>query len=216
MSIDSSQGNTAIDASQNIFIGTNTNGSIIMGNYGNTYNGSNVFTNNGTAPGFLTIGKSISSTANAYNRFGGGVSPTLTTYGPSNNTASSYSIVAAGVIGCPEFHAFSDLRLKENVDEIDITEAINLIKNIKPVTFDWKDSKQQTSGFIAQDILKNKGPNHLVSMISEHDLEETVDSDNFVSPAGSKFVVNYNGFIPYYHKVIKNLVERIEELEKKI
>ena len=209
MSMSSLGGNTTIDASQNIFIGTNSQG-IIIGNYNISRNGNVIFPNT-TAPGFLTIGKSKNSfQQGGYKFINGATSSSTNTDGSAN-----YSIVAADRIGCSELNAFSDLRLKENVDEIDISEAMNLVKNIKPVTFDWKDSKQQTSGFIAQDILKNGGPTHLVSMISEHDLEETVDSDNFVSPAGAKFVVNYNGFIPYYHKVIKNLVERIEELEKK-
>ena len=206
-SIISHQGNTILDASQNVFIGTNSQG-VVMGDYTNQY-----FTSNTSAPGFLTIGKSKNSSFNFTDaRYLSGTGTGLI----SGANTQPFSIVAADRIGCPEFNAWSDLRLKENINKIELTEAMNLVKNIDPVTFDWKDNKHQTSGYIAQDILKNGCPKHLVSIIPDNDLEETIDSDNFVSPAGAKFVVNYNGLIPYYHKVIKNLVERIEELEKKI
>ena len=57
------------------------------------------------------------------------------------------------------FGTLSDIRLKENINEIDIQEALNTIKNLRPVTFDWKNdifnvSKRGTNdvGFIAQEV----------------------------------------------------------------
>ena len=52
----------------------------------------------------------------------------------------------------------SDQRLKDNINEINQKEAIDLVKYIKPKTYIKKDTKRQCVGFIANDFTTNKMP----------------------------------------------------------
>ena len=55
------------------------------------------------------------------------------------------------------YSTFSDERLKDNILDVDDAYALNVIKNLKPKTYNWKDQtkgKDLQYGFIAQDIEK--------------------------------------------------------------
>ena len=137
-------------------------------------------------------------------------------YGPSTGTIY-ISIRASSDIAGGRIFAISDIRKKENINQID--SGLDFVKNVKPVTFTWKTTNQFDSGFIAQDLLKTKY-NYLVNMIPD-EVEEYVD-DEIKIPAGTSCLVNYNSIVPILTKaiqeqqeIINNLKARIEALEAK-
>ena len=88
------------------------------------------------------------------------------------NTANSgyYGGVAAGRLwSATGGLSGSDKNLKENIRDVDANDKLKFDK-LAPKKFDWKDSKQHSYGFIAQDIehiyptMVHKGPNNMKSL----------------------------------------------------
>ena len=137
-----------------------------------------------------------------------------TTAGTSPNP---YSLTCVQRVQSPEFNASSDERLKENIVPITLNDALNFVKSISAVTFNWKDPENpgKKSGYIAQQVMR-AGFDHLIGIVGNNSLQEKIDSDGFVSPASAALVMNYDQVIPYHSVTIKNLLERIEKLESEI
>ena len=158
----------------------------------------------------------------------------------SGNTTLSdkYEVINTGIftdgaVTAQEFRALgsfavtstSDIRLKENIKDVDINTALKLIENVKPVTFNWKrpvvgDNTDTINGkydvgVIAQDVLKN-GFEHLVRIAENTLVPEHIDDEGYVSKEGYEFGVSYVGMIPYHAKVIKYLLDEIRELKSQI
>jgi hypothetical protein len=55
-----------------------------------------------------------------------------------------------------------------------------------------------------------------VGAVPKPGLEETVDSDGFISPKDTQLVVNNDQITPYHTLLIQHLLERIEILEKRL
>lgn len=142
--------------------------------------------------------------------------------GAGNNPGS---VGNAGVaLYCPggrvvagEFDALSDARLKTDIVQIDSTRAIEFVLNVDPVAFRWKgdESGAQNFGFIAQGIGK-AGFTELLRTAPDKRVEETVDADGWVSPAGVRFSVNYDQVVPIHSSVLRSLLRRVEALESRI
>jgi hypothetical protein len=152
---------------------------------------------NGTsAPTWATVGVSISDdTTNIAATFYPALS-TITTGNLTSAVVSStklYYQPSTGTLNATGFNSLSDASLKTNV--VRITNAVETIKKIDGVEFDWIENSKKSSGVIAQ-LLENILP-HLV---------ETND-------VGIKSV-NYAGLSAYLLESIKELNSRIEELEK--
>lgn len=98
-----------------------------------------------------------------------------------------------GVITATEFDSLSDIRLKENISPID--NALNKLVGITGVSYTWKDSGEATIGVIAQDV-------HAV-------FPELIQEQEYMS-------VNYNGLIGVLIESVKELKDRVEELEAKL
>lgn len=92
-----------------------------------------------------------------------------------------------------------------------------MIKNVEPIQFTWKDEidKGNKTGFSAQQLIKT-GFEHMVGGVPRVGLEETVDNDGFISPKDTQLVVNTDQITAYHSLLIQHLLERIEELEKKL
>lgn len=128
-----------------------------------------------------------------------------------------YSLTANQRIQAVEFDATSDIRLKNIIGKIELSEAIRLVKNVDPIKFTWKDSVDTgiKTGYSAQQLVKT-GFDHIVGGVPKPGLEEMVDEDGFISPKDIQLVVNADQIIAYHNVIIKNLLERIEILEKKL
>lgn len=102
----------------------------------------------------------------------------------------------------------SDIRLKEDVREIDREKAVELVRTLAPIEFKRKGSDEINFGFSAQDTKKKLGdgsgrtfgPRALVS----HD--ETNDTWGMLPDQAT----------PVLWETVRGLLDRIEELERKL
>jgi hypothetical protein len=134
-----------------------------------------------------------------------------TYYGNGTQTAALMTISASQITAAVTTSGFSDIRLKKNIEEIKIEDGLNFMKN-KEVFFERKDETKKQSGYLAQDLIKN-GFEHLIYSSDYEELEETLDSDGFISPKGKMYSLNYSGVTPYHGVVIKHLLKENDELK---
>lgn len=103
------------------------------------------------------------------------------------------------------FYQASDIRLKHNIKPL--SKSINLIKKLNPVTFKWKKDifnknmrNKKDVGFIAQEIEEI-----LPLCVKNTDLNNNTYK-----------YLKHERIIPYLVNTIQELIERVENLEKKI
>jgi hypothetical protein len=116
----------------------------------------------------------------------------------------------------------SDIRLKENIEEIKLENALSLVQDVKPITFTWKRPEEDMNingtigtGVIAQELLKN-GFEHLVSFRQNPLIPEHTDDEGYTSTEGYEMSVNYVGMIPYHTQIIRYLLDEIKGLKEEI
>jgi hypothetical protein len=155
-----------------------------------------------TQSGYVTISGSVNATYTY--AYLANLNPS-TPVGYSSGT-NPYSLTANQRIQAAEFDATSDERLKNIIGKIKLSDAIRLIKNVEPIQFTWKD-----------EIDKGKtGFEHMVGGVPRVGLEETIDGDGFISPKDTQLVVNTDQITAYHSLLIQHLLEKIEELEKRL
>ena len=177
------------------------------GSFTGSFTGSGLFD-------YVTISGSVNATyAYAYFSYAGGPSP-LT--GVSSGT-NPYSLTATSRIQASEFNATSDERLKKIIGNIELADAIKLVNVVDTIKFTWKDEidKGIKTGYSAQQLIKT-GFEHMVGAVPKSGLEETIDNDGFISPKDTQLVVNTDQITAYHSLLIKHLLERIEDLEKRL
>ena len=115
---------------------------------------------------------------------------------PSVNAISiNQSEVVSG-----DFNDTSDVALKENI--LTITSSINTVKQLRPVTFDWKKTgKGETSGFIAQEVEK---------LIPNVVKGNNYDASDRLSIGKS---INATGVLAHVTKALQEAITKIETLE---
>jgi hypothetical protein len=202
-------------AGQAMWLNSN-NGSIIIGNQSPVLGGG--------AASSIIIG-SGSTTTRAFVNVYGSKTYTIGSYGflatigagTGAGTTAPYSLYCNNRVEATEFDATSDERLKDIQGEIQLDDAINLVNNIKPIKYTWKDSEDKgiKVGYSAQQVEKS-GYKHLIGHIPNEDLTATTDSDGFTSPKGFQLTMNYDQVTPYHGVVIKHLLEEIEKLKQEI
>lgn len=99
-------------------------------------------------------------------------------------------VLVSGIITCTDINSTSDAKLKTNVHTVE--NALDIVNNLRGVSFDWKESGKSSYGIIAQE------------------LEEVLP--DLVSNTDPK-TVNYNGIIGVLIEAIKELKAEIEELK---
>ena len=132
--------------------------------------------------------------------------PDGTTFVVSNCTddpaANAFTINQSEVVA-GDFNDTSDVALKENIVSIDT--AIDIVKQLRPVTFDWKRiGKGSTSGFIAQEV--------------ELLIPNVVKGDNFDSSDRTSIgkSLNATGVLSHVTKALQEAITKIETLEAKV
>lgn len=98
-----------------------------------------------------------------------------------------------------EFYESSDVRLKRNVEPI--TDGLQKIAGLNPVTFEWKDDSGGGRGFIAQEV--QKVIPEMVGKNRYNDGQEYLD-------------IGYSELYPLLVSAIKELKARNERLEKRL
>ena len=69
-------------------------------------------------------------------------------------SSPSYPLVVNGTIQCTTLSQTSDIKYKSNIKQIEYEEALKIIENLNPVTWDWNENTVETgssSGFVAQE-----------------------------------------------------------------
>ena len=114
--------------------------------------------------------------------------------GKSNPTTSTTALDVSGTITATNFNATSDLRLKENIN--DLSNSLEKICAIRGVEYTWKgdDTKKLQSGVIAQEV----------NMI----IPEAVNTSN-----PDTMTVNYNAIIGHLIEAIKTLKQEVDDLK---
>jgi hypothetical protein len=126
---------------------------------------------------------------------------------------SAGTLLISGDIGA--FASISDARLKTNVENITPEIALNTVKTLRPVTFNWKDDifnqahrGEFDSGFIAQEVEE----------VIPHAVGEytTIDYQNTYKNMRHERIIPYLvGSIQKLEGIITELRERIEYLESR-
>lgn len=69
-------------------------------------------------------------------------------------SSPKYPLVVNGTIECTKLSQTSDIKYKSNIKQIEYEEALKIIENLNPVTWDWNENTVETgssSGFVAQE-----------------------------------------------------------------
>ena len=114
----------------------------------------------------------------------------------SANTSSTklYFNPSTGILGATIFQSLSDETQKTDI--VKITDSVSIVSKLEGVEFNWKETNKKSSGIIAQQL----------ESILPHLIE--------TSDLGLKSV-NYSGIIGYLIEAVKELSERVIELEGK-
>ena len=113
----------------------------------------------------------------------------------NTSTTKLYFQPSTGTLSSTIFSSLSDETKKTNINVI--SNSLNVTENIRGVTFDWTDGTGSSAGLIAQDVEKY--------------LPQLVHIDEF---NGTK-ALNYNGVIGVLVEAVKELSERVKQLESK-
>ena len=76
---------------------------------------------------------------------------------------------------------------------------IDVLKQLKPVSFKYKDSEKTTFGFIAQDLLE---------VFNDQEFTVVGTSED------GMYNVNYAEFVPVLTRALQELIKRVEQLEE--
>ena len=163
-----------LNASGNYFLGTTTNS--INTSRASIFNDSS----NNTAT-FAAQSGTAASTANMVCYHGAASGATAATQIAFLNGGGTQvgSITSTGSVTA--FNPSSDKRLKDNIQSM--TDGLNRVMKLKPVTFVWKENGEVDDGFIAQDLQETTEFKHRVNPIGERNGEMYygVDYMRFVS-----------------------------------
>jgi len=113
-----------------------------------------------------------------------------------NTSSFSGNPTFNGTVTAVSFNATSDVRLKENITNLD--NSLDKICNIRGVNYNWKndETKTKTAGVIAQEVLEQ-----IPEAVNDNDSE--------------KLSVNYNSIIAHLIESVKELKREIDELKAK-
>jgi hypothetical protein len=109
------------------------------------------------------------------------------------DTANLFYTTANGTLFVTNYNTSSDFNLKDDI--LTITDGLSTVEKLRGVSFKWKNSGEKSYGIIAQEL-------------------EALLPD-LVSSAGGHKSVNYNGLIGFLIEAVKELSDRVDELEKK-
>ena len=121
--------------------------------------------------------------------------------GGSGGALTTIMHTTAAVIA-GDFNDTSDVMLKDNIEDIDT--AIDTVKQLRPVTFDWKVDDREASGFIAQEVEKI-----IPNIVTGIDATEDGDRTEHKS-------IKTIGLVAQITKALQESIEKIETLEAQV
>lgn len=105
-----------------------------------------------------------------------------------------------------DFNDTSDEKLKQNIK--DVSEGISIIKQLRPVTFDWKDEGKGNGlgGFIAQEVQKILPNDVMGEEFVAPDKENNIEGTDGLS-------INTTSIVAHLTKALQEAIVKIETLE---
>jgi hypothetical protein len=165
----------------------------------------------------------VSTTANQTTASGFGF---LNNSGAGNSTGftnRAFSIRSDGgiYVTAGEINVTSDIRFKDNINEIDDKKALDFITKIKPISFSYKNANKNLHyGYSAQELVKNKFNVLVGSTNTDEPLEERElindEGEKITIPKDTKLVVNLLASIPLLHRALQLSNDRIKKNEEEI
>jgi len=105
-----------------------------------------------------------------------------------------------GTISCIKLSQTSDIKYKTNIKQIEYEEALKIIENLNPVTWDWNENTIETgssSGFVAQE--------------AEEFIPNAISRDN-----ENNLSLDYTQLHSYEIKVIQEQQKEIKDLKQRL
>ena len=122
-----------------------------------------------------------------------------------------YNAVAKGSISTDgsnvAYNTSSDYRLKENI--VDLPNALTVISQLKPRQFDWKETKETTTGFIAHELSEVMPQ----AVTGEKDAVDENGKPEYQGIDTSFLVATLTAAIQEQQALITNLTTRLAALE---
>jgi hypothetical protein len=119
-----------------------------------------------------------------------------------NATGSTLSTrIRASVIMTPDLQETSDARLKENVESLPTSSAIDIVKSLRPVTYNYIGSSKSSHGFIAQEV---------------HEICEDFVRVGGEDPVVSPWSISYTSVIPALTSALQDCMTKIDDLETRL
>jgi hypothetical protein len=117
-------------------------------------------------------------------------------------------------LAATNWYAKSDRRLKTHISPLRSDNRYSeLIRSVKPVTWQWKKDGKSGIGFIAQELMQ-AGLTELVNIHDDPNMSEQIDANGFKSPAGKVYSVNYDGMTAFLVGAQSESIQRLDRLEK--
>ena len=120
----------------------------------------------------------------------------------SINGANILEVSSTGVYVNGTLDNSSDVRLKENIKEVNNKTFVDMVKYIKPKEFKYIDKDEQHIGFIADDVSNSKMPKHWYNIVHK-------GSEGYLRMDYSKMVAPLWG-------CVQSLLNEIEDLKKEL
>jgi len=140
------------------------------------------------------------------------------TYGFHYNGVGWRLYNQGGSIYCPGniVAYWSDVRLKENIEILSFGTGIEIINKLKPSKFNWKESAKEYNDTIEA----GKEEIGLIAQEVQEVIPDAVIQNKAGVPAHGRgeayYTINYNKITPYLVQAIKDLNEKINQLETEI
>jgi len=190
------------DGDENVAIGSGSLYNNTSGN-GNTVIGTNSLTANTTGNANTAVGSYTFTTGTNYSN------SSAIGYDAQANASNQINLgnTAISSLRCNVTSITSLSDERDKTDILEITEGLDFISKLKPVTFTWnqRDGNRvgvKSSGFIAQDLLELQDESLIgenLDLVSENDPE--------------RLEARYANLLPVMIKAIQELTERINVLE---
>ena len=120
----------------------------------------------------------------------------------SINGANILEVSSTGVYVNGTLDNSSDVRLKENIKEVNNKTFVDMVKYIKPKEFKYIDKDEKHIGFIADDVLNSKMPKHWYNIVHK-------GSEGYLRMDYSKMVAPLWG-------CVQSLLSEVEDLKKEV
>ncbi len=135
----------------------------------------------------------------------------------SGTGSAAVSLRCTGRIFATEVDCQSDVRIKKDIRDVDVDEAMAFMTKVIPVHYTMRRTEEKSYGYIAQQLLKvdDQRYNDLIECHKyDQPIDEVIDDDGFVSPKDHILTVNYLKAIPLLHKCIQHQQDQIEQLKE--